>query len=166
MNTAQDRSLSLVPAAGAHTDARAFCGHCGRAPERSAEALASRVCARCGMGLILYAAPEAAPAARDPFLVVDSSLAICAVSRRAERLLGVTETEAVNRHVTQYLVPAGPEAPASTNLVALLTWATRSEVEPRSVIVRPADTFGVRFWARVASCGPPAAGLVVLANAA
>jgi hypothetical protein len=145
---------------------KAFCGHCGRAPRDDTPRAASRVCARCGFGLILQAPPGIAPSPADPFLVVDTSLAVCALSRHAELLLGVRETDAVNRHVTQFLVPAEPEAPTPQNLVALLAWAARGDAEPRSVVVRPTNTFGVRYWARVGSCGPPSAALVVLAAAA
>ena len=145
---------------------KAFCGHCGRSPREDVPTGLSRVCSRCGLGLILRARPEVAPSAADPFLVVDTSLAVCALSRQAELLLGVRETDAVNRHVTQFLVPAEPEAPTPHNLVALLAWSARGHAEPRSVVVRPTATFGVRYWARVGSCGPPPAALVVLASAA
>jgi hypothetical protein len=146
--------------------AKPFCGHCGRAPRDDVPSALSRVCPRCGLGLILRAPAEVVPTASDPFLVVDTSLAVCALSRHAELLLGVSETDAVNRHVTQFLVPAEPEAPTPHNLVALLAWAARGHAEPRSVVVRPTGTFGVRYWARVGSCGPPPAALVVLASAA
>src|SRR5436853_4272570 len=124
-----DWSLRVV---GEQTDAREqklFCGHCGRAPETeltSAKADAnSRVCSSCGMGLLLQAPAEFAPSPSDPFLVVDGSLTICALSRHAEELLDITETEAVNRHVGEFLVPGDTEAPTNENLGALLAWAAR-----------------------------------------
>ena len=143
-----------------------FCSHCGRPPAAPPVPGASRVCERCGLGLLLEAAPDVAPDPAEPFLVVDDSLAVCAVSRQAERLLGVTETEAVHRHVTAFVVPADPRAAAPFNAVALLSRAARGVEESRPVVVRPADTFGVRWWARVASCEAPTAALLVITGPA
>ena len=42
--------------------------------------------------------------------MLDGSLSVCAVSGPAETLLAVSETDAVNRHVTELLVPADAEA--------------------------------------------------------
>src|SRR4051794_15658941 len=146
-----------------------FCGHCGRTPDAEAKTHKadpqSRVCSSCGMGLLLQAPAEFAPSPGDPFLVVDGSLTICALSRVAEELLGVTETEAVNRHIGEFLVPGDSEAPTSENLGALLAWAARGDAPAKSVVVRPTNTFGVRYWARVGPCGPPRAALLVLADA-
>jgi hypothetical protein len=41
-------------------------------------------------------------------------------------------------------------------------WAARGEDEPRRVMVRPANVFGVRMPLRVGACGPPRAALLVL----
>jgi hypothetical protein len=141
-----------------------FCGHCGRRPEDEA-ATASRVCPSCGMGLLLQAPGDVAPKTSDPFLVVDGSLNICALSKHAEKTLGISETEAVNRHIGELLVPGDAEAPPSENLGPVLQWAARGDAPPQSVIVRPANTFGVRYWARIGPCGPPQAALLVLADA-
>jgi hypothetical protein len=116
------------------------------------------------MGLVLEAPADAAPTGSDPFLVVDGSLTICALSRHAERLLDVSETDAVNRHIGEFLVPAEADSTGS-NLASLLTRAVRDDLEPHSIAVRPANTFGVRYWARIGPCGPPRAALVVLADA-
>ena len=93
--------------------------------------------------------------------MLDSSLSVCAVSAAAERLLDTPETGAVNRHITQLLVPADAEAQGPTNLAVAVTWAARGDDAMRKVVVRPANTFGVRLTARIASCGPPTAALVV-----
>ena len=42
----------------------AFCGHCGRPPEATESQPATRVCGRCGLGLVLQAPKGIAPAAR------------------------------------------------------------------------------------------------------
>jgi hypothetical protein len=156
--------LKLVTDATRHEVVKTFCGHCGREADM-VEGSPSRVCPKCGLGLLLGAPADVAPRPGDPFLIVDGSLAICALSRQAEKLLGAQETDAVNRHVADFLVPGHAEAPTSENLAALITWAARGDAPSRSVIVRPANTFGVRYWARIGPCGPPTAALVVLADA-
>ena len=135
-----------------------FCSHCG---ERPREVRRSRVCEACGFGLLLECAADVAPSPGQPFVVLDSSMAVCAVSASAETLLATTETDAVNRHVTELLVPADAEADGEHNLAVAVTWAARGEGEARKVFVRPANTFGVRLSAQVTSCGPPRAALLV-----
>lgn len=137
-----------------------FCGHCGRPPEAE-----SRVCTRCGLGLILQARNDVAPGIADPFVVVDGSLLLCALSRRAERLLGLVESDAINRHINELIVPAEAESSGQRNLATLISWAARGDAPPASVIIRPANTFGIRYSARVGPCGPPQAALIVLADA-
>lgn len=160
-----ERPLRPVRPAGTGQALRTFCGHCGRTPEDERADKNARVCPTCGMGVLLQAPQDAAPSTSDPFLVVDDKLTVCALSRQAERLLGLSETEAVNRHVGELLVPADTESSDRESLAAVLTWAARGDAPLRNIIVRPANTFGVRFWARVGSCGPPNAALLVLADA-
>jgi PAS domain-containing protein len=144
-----------------------FCGHCGRPPEDAPEApeAATRICARCKLGLLLDAPASVAPSAAEPFLVVDRTLSVCAVSRRAERLLGVTETEAVDRPLTALLLPADTEAGTARGMAELVLAAvTGADGGSHSAIVRPAGEFGVRFQARIGPCGPAPGALVVLAD--
>lgn len=138
-----------------------FCGHCGVAPKPGVVA-SSRVCGHCGLGLVLQASSDIAPGLDEPFLVIDSTLSVCAVSARAEELLGIDETQAVNKHIADFLVPADANAPSAANLLALLVDAASSSGEPRTAVVRPRQEFGVRFRARVGACGPPHAALLVL----
>jgi PAS domain-containing protein len=105
---------------------------------------------------------DIAPNHRDAFLVIDSSLLVQAMSWRAETLLGVTEDSAVNHPVMELLVPADAEAGRPARFAAALAEAASGADEPVSAFVRPWNTFGVRLRARVASCGPPRAALVVL----
>jgi len=136
-----------------------FCSHCG---ERAAPINpSSRVCGSCGLGLMLQSAADVAPDPGDPFIVLDDSLSVCAVSGMAERLLATRETDAVNRHVTELVVPADSEGQAPSNLAVAVTWAARGDEQTRRVVVRPANTFGIRLTARISSCGPPKAALVV-----
>jgi hypothetical protein len=135
-----------------------FCSHCGTQPSGERH---SRVCADCGFGLILHTSPDAAPDEGGAFIVIDGSLSVCAVSQAAESLLAARETDAVNRHVTELLVPADAEAQSGQNLAVAVTWAARGEEGTRTVTLRPANTFGVRLKARISSCGPPRAALIV-----
>ena len=135
-----------------------FCGHCGKQPEEEPD---SRVCSSCGLGILLQTAAEAAPDEGGAFLVIDSSMAVCAVSAAAEELLATRETDAVNRHLTELLVPADAER-GPTNLAVAVTWAARGDGDIRRTFVRPANTFGVRLKARIASCSSPDAALIVL----
>lgn len=140
-----------------------FCSHCGtRRAQALAQLSSSRVCEDCGLGLILEARADVAPHAGDAFLVLDRALAVCAVSRGAEGLLATSEPDAVNRHVTDLLMPAHAEEKGGDNLSAAVAWAARGEGGIRSTVVRPANTFGIRLTARITSCGPPRAALVVL----
>jgi hypothetical protein len=153
-------ALSLVPDfAPASSPSVSFCSHCGARP--ADEDPASRVCDSCGFGLILKADGDVAPSVGDAFMVLDSSLSVCAVSADAEVLLATRETDAVNRHITELLVPADAEAQGPANLAVAVTWAARGDDGTQTVVVRPANTFGVRLSARIASCGPPTAALVV-----
>jgi hypothetical protein len=111
--------------------------------------------------VLLETAAHGAPERGGAFVVLDRSLSICAVSAAAERLLAISETEAVNRHVTELLVPADSEAQPASNLASAATWAASGDDTARKVFVRPANVFGVRMTARITSCGPPRAALLV-----
>jgi PAS domain-containing protein len=161
---AHGQSLRVLPQDRSDQPLKTFCGHCGRTPAADADP-ASRVCGKCGLGLLLQAPADAAPDPSDPFLVVDGALNICALSRHAEKLLDVSETEAVNRHVAEFLVPADAESAAGESLATLLAWAARGESPSAQVVIRPSNTFGVRYWARIGPCGPPSAALLGLADA-
>ncbi len=149
---ADDRGLEIV----------SFCGHCALAPEPVADAPPSRVCGHCGLGLVLRAAVDLAPRRDEPFLVIDNTLSVCAVSAAAEELLDIDETTAVNKHIADFLVPADANASSAENLLALLVEVAGGSGEPRATVVRPRQEFGVRFTARIGPCGPPHAALLVL----
>jgi hypothetical protein len=153
-------ALALVPQPAPARDAPhvTFCSHCGEHP--GAETT-SRVCESCGLGLLLRARADTAPAFGDAFVVLDSSLSVCAVSAAAEELLATREIDAVNCHITQLLVPADAEAQGVESVAAAVMWAARGEYGPRPAMVRPATTFGIRLHARIAHCGPPHAAVVV-----
>ena len=163
-NTDLRPALRLVqPAVAEPVEFIWFCGHCAATAqgERPPTPVA-RVCRSCGLGVMLETRADIVPSHRDAFLVIDSSLLVQAMSWRAETLLGVTEDSAVNRPVVQLLIPADAEAGRPARFAAALAEAAAGADEPVSAFVRPWNTFGVRLRARVASCGPPRAALVVL----
>ncbi|MEA2318329.1 MAG: hypothetical protein QOD44_2518 [Solirubrobacteraceae bacterium] len=141
-----------------------FCGHCGTAAAIDISKPSSRVCGRCEMGLLIGAPPDLAPAPSDPFLLVDTTLSVCGMSVLAEDLLGVSETDAVNHHITEFLVPADAEVSGPGDLVNLLIHAARGEGEVHEVVLRPSAEFGIRHWARIGPCGPPRGALLVLGD--
>lgn len=155
------RALRLVPGTEEARPRRLFCGHCAAPPENGTPS-ATRVCDRCGLGLVLDAPPDTAPTPKDAFMVVDSGMSIRALSKRAERLLGVEEPEAVGRHLSDFLSPADVETPPAQSFFARVLLAATGGAEVGNVAVRPAGEFGIRYWARVSTCGPSTAALLLL----
>jgi PAS domain-containing protein len=152
---------AVTPAEAVET--RAFCGHCGLEPDPAhATAGATRVCRHCDFGLVLEAAADVAPGPDHPFLVVDNRMAICALSEAAERLLGVDETTAVNRHLGEFLLPADANASGGESLIEFVLTAASGGGRVERVRVRPLGVFGVRFNARIGRCGPAPSAIVVL----
>lgn len=140
-----------------------FCGHCAAPAEgMQPPAPAARVCNACGLGLMLEARADVAPAADEAFLVVDGALRVQAVSRSAEQLLGVGEDRAVNQPVARLLAGADAELSGTQSFAGAVIAAVADGEEPVQRFVRPSNTFGVRMRARIAPCGPPRAALIVL----
>jgi hypothetical protein len=155
-------NLRVIPGDIEQVEWAWFCGHCA-SPSLNGlpPAPNGRVCRSCDMGVLLEARADDAPRPGSAFLVVDSRLLVQAVSTHAEKFLGVREETAVNRAVSELLMPADAEAPGK-GFASLLASAVSDDNSSRSVVVRPANTFGVRIRARISACGPPRAALVVL----
>ncbi len=140
-----------------------FCSHCGARPAQQLTAASgSRVCNACGLGLMLESRADVAPNVGEAFLILDRSLAVCGMSEAAERLLAASEPDVVNRHVSDLLMPADAEGKNGTSLSTAVAWAAQGDGGTRTTVVRPANTFGIRLSARITTCGPPRAALVVL----
>jgi hypothetical protein len=140
-----------------------FCGHCGHAPP-TPMAARSRVCALCGLGVVIAASADLAPQPGDSFLIVDRQLKLCGLSRDCETLLGLVEPVAVHRLVTEFLEPADAEASQGDELVQAIVASASGFGPVRSIVLRAAGEYGVRYAARVGSCGPPEGALVVLST--
>jgi PAS domain-containing protein len=158
--------LRLVAGTSAQRDPVAwdwFCGHCAApSPSGTAPAPTARVCPACGLGLLLETLREVVPSSREAFVVIDGALRVHAVSRRAEKLLGVREDSAFNRPLSELLVAADADTHMHTDLAVAILEAVGGRDAPHRVHVRPANTYGVHLRARVAPCGPPRAALLVL----
>lgn len=129
-----------------------FCGRCGHAPDP--EDAVSRVCRRCGMGLVLRAAPEVAPNPLHAFLVVDRAGDVAALSKRAERVLGVEERAAAGSPLVSLV--QGEE------LDAALHRAASGEGGVVELPVQVLDAQASAWWARIGPCESPQAALLVL----
>jgi hypothetical protein len=145
---------------------RTFCGYCGHRPAAEAEP-ETRVCADCGLGLLLTADDALSPARSDAFLVVDAGLTIRALSQAAEKLFAIAETDVVDQPLENVLVAAESSDEARGTLNRLLSGAARETLsarEPDVAVVRPARAFGVRYRACIGRCEPGRAALVVLSK--
>jgi hypothetical protein len=158
-----NRRLQLVPSLEEVEPEVLFCGHCGETPPTSLAAQ-SRVCSLCGLGVVISTGQTLAPRPGSAFVIVDGALSLCALSARAEKLLGVDEPEAVHRHVGEFLEPADAEAARGDELVRAIIAAAGGVEGPRNVVVRPTGEFGVRFTASIGRCGPPAGALLVISD--
>jgi hypothetical protein len=139
-----------------------FCGHCAERFDQWDSASMPRVCPSCSLGMVLQTSADMLPDASTPFLIVDASLTVQALSAQAERTLGISEERAVNRHVTELLIPGDAEPSAAGSLAGAITTAAAGDDPPERVAVRPSNTFGIRMFARIAACGPPRAALITL----
>jgi hypothetical protein len=64
--------------------------------------------------------------------------------------------------VSELLVPADAEAGRAGFAAAVAQAAAGEDPDNSRTFVRPWNTFGVRLRARIATCGPPRAALVVM----
>jgi ribosomal protein L37E len=126
-----------------------FCTHCGVVTDDAPH----RVCAECGLGIVLACARDAAPRYDAAFLVVTTDMRVSAASANTEPLFG------------------DPDALVGTPLLDLL----RGDALLTRHVARAAmgSSRGATAWvrtaehgrprkARITGCGDPPAALVVL----
>jgi len=140
-----------------------FCAHCGHRPppDRNGE---MRVCARCGLGILISAPGDAAPGVGEPFVIVDGHLTVRALSQHAETLLGVRERRAIGRDLDELLVQPATCDPDTTGLETAITQSAQGDVAFAGVEVRLVNAGHAHLRVRIGPCGPPPAALIVLEN--
>jgi hypothetical protein len=124
-----------------------FCTHCAALPRENS----ARVCTACGLGVILDCEPGILPRAGAAFLVVKSDLRISAASAAVEPLLG--DPEALVGELVLDVVSGD---------LALPRWIARAAMGSRRVTSVALRRGTRRLNGRVATCGSPAAALLVL----
>jgi hypothetical protein len=128
------------------TQAR-FCTHCGALSHDSSE----RVCAHCGLGVVLRCAPGLLPRAGAAFLVVTSDLRISAASAAVEPLLG--DPDALVGEPLLEVLSGDPSLPR---------WIARAAMGSHRVTSVALRRGTRRVNGRIAACGDPPAALLVL----
>jgi hypothetical protein len=115
--------------------------------------------------MLLETRADAVPSEDDAFVVVDSRMLVQAASREAQRLLAISEEDAIDTPVSELLISADAESADRGGFAAAIAEASQGlEPETARSFVRPWNTFGVRMRAKIAMCGPPRAALIVLGN--
>jgi hypothetical protein len=111
----------------------------------------SRVCADCGLGVVLTCEPGVLPRAGAAFLVVKSDLRISAASAAVEPLLGDPES-----------LVGEPVLDILSGDPSLTRWVARAAMGSRRVVSVALRRGTRRLNGRVATCGEPVAALIVL----
>jgi PAS domain-containing protein len=122
-----------------------------------------RVCTRCGMGVMLTAPRQALPGAGAAFVVVTREGRISAVSEAAEGLVG-EEPGLLGMPIASALASVDGDERLARQ-VARAAGAGREVAQATVTPVLQAGDNPTRLSARIASCGPPRAALLVLEHA-
>ena len=154
---------SLTPAGEGNGKPIRFCSRCGEPSEEPAKRFErfprERVCARCGMGLMLTCARDSLPGSAAAFCVVTFDLRVSAVSEAGEEILG-KEQEVVGSPLLDLLSsPVGDD-----QLAKIAGQAAQRACAPTVMPVRltsKSDRVGT-MAARIATCGPPRAALITV----
>jgi hypothetical protein len=139
---------------------QAFCSYCGYPPMGRWRSLAHRVCMRCEMGTVLRAPPGLQPRFYEPFVVVDARLRVQAVSHHTEAVLKVEEPAVIDAPLTELLMCRTDQD--QIDLAGAVGRALAGATLPTRVALRAARDPAIELVARVAACGPPPAGLLIL----
>ncbi len=156
-----DRSWT-APGSGERDRPIRFCSRCGQPAEEPPGRFdrQRRVCAHCGMGMLLSCSREALPGEAAAFAIVTFELAISAISDAGEKVFG-KEDALVGSHLLDTLTsPLGDDA-----LERHVGQAAQRPFDPLVMPVRLAgDNAGKvgTMAARIATCEPPRAALVTV----
>lgn len=162
------QTAAVRPSPPPRVERTRFCTRCGTTAEEPEAQGApfgfDRVCGRCGMGVMLTAPRKALPGPGAAFVVVTREGRISAVSEPAETLVG-EEPGLLGMPIASALASAD-----SDDLLARqVARAAGGGREVAEAVLTPAPQAGnrpTRLTARIASCGPPRAALLVLERAA
>jgi hypothetical protein len=136
------------------------CGHPGDEPP-GRPVVRRRVCARCGMGMVLSCARDALPGDAAAFLICTFELAVSAVSQSGERVFG-REDRLIGTHLLDHVTSPLGDDQLSRHAGLAAQRETVPVVMPLR-LVAPARARRVgTLAARIASCGPPRAALVTV----
>lgn len=138
-----------------------FCSYCGYPPPGPWRRRAHRVCRRCQMGVVLRAPPNEQPRCDDPFVIVDQELTVQAVSQQAEVALRVEEPTGVGVPLEELLVYENGDSDGfglSSMVQEAIAGHSMLEIRGLRAVGDPER----RLVARVVSCGPPTAALLIL----
>ena len=142
------RGLARTDASPRHgREVARFCTHCGALAHESPQ----RVCATCGLGVVLSCAPGLLLRPGAPFLVVKSDLRVSAASVGVEPLFG--PPDALIGQQLLDLVSGDPSLPR---------WIARAAMGSHRVVSVALRRGARRINAKVAACGDPPAALLVL----
>ena len=141
-----------------------FCTHCaslfdGPSIPAGGRPLRGRVCARCGLGVVLTCAGDMLTGPGEAFLVVTADLRVSAASEAAEHLFQVPEGTYGRPLLSLMTSPEGV-----SELSRRVVMAANGSQAMTTIQVEPASSRlpeGV-LEARIGSCGEPPAALVVL----
>jgi hypothetical protein len=144
-----------------------FCTHCAvlfdapTAPTGTPNR--GRVCARCGLGVVLTCSSATLAAPGAAFLVVTSDLRVSAASQPAEEILAIVDGSFGRPLLSLLTSPEGV-----SELARVVVRAANGTLAPSTLAVEAAssEVAAGPLEARVGGCGNPPAALVVIEPAA
>lgn len=123
-----------------------------------------RVCGRCGMGVMLSAPRQALPGSGAAIVVVTREGRISAVSEPAEHLVG-EQAGLLGMPFASALTSADGDDMLARQLARAAGGGGREVAEAVLTPVPQAGSRPTQLAARITSCGPPRAALLVLERA-
>ena len=162
-STTEGGHAAVKTSVSARKDGIHFCSRCGvilRPRELHSDRPGTeRVCAGCGMGVLLTCSRSALPRAGAAFLIVTASLRVSAVSEAGERIFGL-EDEILGATLLSLLSSPAGDDELAMRVVRAATGAREITTMPVVAAASRARRLG-ELQAQIAGCGPPRAALVV-----
>ena len=141
-----------------------FCSRCGEPaeepPQDQEPVTRTRVCAACGMGMLLSCAREALPGAGAAFVIATVEATVSAVSEAAEPVFG-SEQSILGAPVADLLTSPMGEDRLLRTITQAATRAREPAIMPVRGLTSNADGLGM-MAARISTCGRPRAALITV----